>query len=227
MLKILHLYYDIMNMYGESGNIMALKDALDKEKVKYKIDCKSLHDKINFLEYDFIYIGTGQEESYSLVLEDLKKYKEDLKKYIESNKILLATGNALDLFSDLQILKFKSNKEDFRIIGEQTYTSDLIKHYIIGFQNRNTVIKENLETPLFKVTNGTGYTPNEKEEGIRKNNFYGTYLLGPLLIRNPYLLEYFVRTLLENKKMPYKALSHDIAYKAYNEYLNNFINKEQ
>ena len=192
-----------MNMYGESANIMALKDALDKEKVKYKIDCKSLHDKINFLEYDFIYIGTGQEESYSLVLEDLKKYKEDLKKYIESNK------------------------EAFRIIGEQTYTSDLIKHYIIGFQNRNTVIKENLETPLFKVTNGTGYTPNEKEEGIRKNNFYGTYLLGPLLIRNPYLLEYFVRTLLENKKMPYKALPHDIAYKAYNEYLNNFVNKEQ
>ena len=196
MIKILHLYYDIMNMYGESANIRALEHALDKEEVKYKIDFKSLHDDIKIMDYDFIYIGTGLDESYSLVLEDLKKYKEDLIKYIDANKFILVTGNALDLFSDLKILNFKSVKEDFRIIGEQVYTSDLIKNYVIGFQNRNTVIKEYSETPLFKVTTGTGFAPNNKNEGIRKNNFYGTYLLGPLLIRNPYLLEYFIKNLL-------------------------------
>ena len=73
MIKILHLYYDIMNMYGESANIRALEHALDKEEVKYKIDFKSLHDDIKIMDYDFIYIGTGLDESYSLVLEDLKK----------------------------------------------------------------------------------------------------------------------------------------------------------
>ena len=54
MIKILHLYYDIMNMYGESANIRALKKALDSEGVTYKIDCKSLYDEINIMSYDFI-----------------------------------------------------------------------------------------------------------------------------------------------------------------------------
>ena len=226
MIKILHLYYDIMNMYGESANIRALKKALDFEGVTYKIDCKSLYDEINIMSYDFIYMGTGLDESYPIVLEDLKKYKEDLSKYIDANKFILVTGNALDLFSDLKILKFKSVKEDFRIIGEQVYTTDLIKNYVIGFQNRDTVIKEYSETSLFKVTTGTGFAPNNKNEGIRKNNFYGTYLLGPLLIRNPYLLEYFTKNLLKSKNIKYKAMSHDTAYQAYDTYLKNFVNKE-
>lgn len=226
MIKILHLYYDIMNMYGESANVRALMHALDKEDVKYKVDFKSLHDDIKIMDYDFIYIGTGLDESYPIVLEDLKRYKEDLSKYIDANKFILVTGNALDLFSDLKILKFKSVKEDFRIIGEQVYTTDLIKNYVIGFQNRDTVIKEYSETSLFKVTTGTGFAPNNKNEGIRKNNFYGTYLLGPLLIRNPYLLEYFTKNLLKSKNIKYKAMSHDTAYQAYDTYLKNFVNKE-
>lgn len=226
MIKILHLYYDIMNMYGESANVRALMHALDKEDVIYKVDFKSLHDDIKIMDYDFIYIGTGLDESYPIVLEDLKRYKEDLSKYIDANKFILVTGNALDLFSDLKILKFKSVKEDFRIIGEQVYTTDLIKNYVIGFQNRDTVIKEYSETSLFKVTTGTGFAPNNKNEGIRKNNFYGTYLLGPLLIRNPYLLEYFTKNLLKSKNIKYKVMSHDTAYQAYDTYLKNFVNKE-
>ena len=226
MIKILHLYYDIMNMYGESANVRALMHALDKEDVKYKVDFKSLHDDIKIMDYDFIYIGTGLDESYPIVLEDLKKYKEDLSKYIDANKFILVTGNALDLFSDLKILNFKSVKEDFRIIGEQVYTTFLIKNYVIGFQNRDTVIKEYSETSLFKVTTGTGFAPNNKNEGIRKNNFYGTYLLGPLLIRNPYLLEYFTKNLLKSKNIKYKDMSHDTAYQAYDTYLKNFVNKE-
>ena len=55
-------------MYGESANIRALKKALDFEGVTYKIDCKSLYDEINIMSYDFIYIGTGLDESYPLVL---------------------------------------------------------------------------------------------------------------------------------------------------------------
>ncbi len=226
MIKILHLYYDIMNMYGESANVRALMHALDKQEVKYKVDFKSLHEEIKIMDYDFIYIGTGLDESYPLVLEDLKRYKDDLSKYIDSNKFILATGNALDLFSDLKILNFKSVKEDFRIIGEQVYTTDLIKNYIIGFQNRDSVIKEYSETPLFKVTTGTGFAPNNKNEGIRKNNFYGTYLLGPLLIRNPYLLEYFTKNLLKSKNLKYKKVPQDTAYQAYEAYLKNFVNKD-
>ena len=58
---------------------------------------------------------------------------------------------------------------------------------------------------------------------IRHNNFFGTYLLGPLLIRNPYFLEYIVKVLLDNKKLKWKRLNQDVSYAAYEEYLDNFV----
>ena len=104
MIKILHLYYDIMNMYGESANVRALMHALDKEDVKYKVDFKSLHDDIKIMDYDFIYIGTGLDESYPIVLEDLKKYKEDLSKYIDANKFILAGATRIGTSSGVSIM---------------------------------------------------------------------------------------------------------------------------
>ena len=55
----------------------------------------------------------------------------------------------------------------------------------------------------------------------KKNNFYGTYLLGPLLIRNPYFLEYLVKDILKDK---YKKSKEDISFKAYHEFIKNFVN---
>lgn len=222
--KLLHLYYDLLNMYGENGNIVALVKALEEQRIKVIVDFKSIDDDINFNDYDFIYVGTGNDEDYNLALNDLKKYKKELKKYIDSNKVLLATGNSLDLFAELNILDFKIKKIDFRIIGEQIYKTNIIDKTIIGFQNRDTVIKDNKENKLFDVIKGTGYEPNINIEGINKNNFYGTYLLGPLLIRNPYLLEYFVKLILDSKNIKYKQNNEGINYKAYEEFLKNFVN---
>ena len=63
-------------------------------------------------------------------------------------------------------------------------------------------------------------------EGINNNNFYGTYLLGPLLIRNPYFLEHLVKCITDQYKIDYVNVEHDISYKAYEEFLNNFVNKK-
>lgn len=221
-IKLLHLYYDIMNMYGESGNMTCLVRALENQGVKIHVDFKSLEDKIDFNKYDLIYLGTCLDESYPLILEDLKKYKDKLTKYINDNKFIIATGNALDLFGDLEILKFKTKKIDFRIIGEQIYNCNLVNKKVIGFQNRDTVITSSEENSLFEVLKGTGYEPNILLEGICKNNFYGTYLLGPFLIRNPYFLEYIVKELMKQKNYKYQKLKENVAYTAYYEYLKNF-----
>lgn len=222
-IKILHLYYDLLNMFGENGNVVALVKALEKQKVKVTVDFKSINDDIDINSYDFIYIGSGNDEDYELAKNDLKKYKEDLLEYIYSNKFLLATGNAINLFGDLNILNYKSKSIDFRIVGDQIYETKLFKRKIIGFQNRNKVIYDVLEKNIFTVLNGTGYEPNINIEGIIKNNFYGTYLLGPLLVRNPYLLDYLTKKLLKSKNIKYKEVKKDITYDAYNEFLKNFM----
>lgn len=228
--KILHLYYDLLNLYGESGNIIALRDALLDQGIKPIIDKKSLGDTIDFMQYDIVYLGEGSEYNQDLAREDILKYKDELNSYIESNKILIATGNSYELFGDkindkdaLGIFHFKSFYKSIttdvgdRLVNEEILDTDLIGSPIVGFVNRNSVndIKDGY---LFKVRKGYGNDVKDKYEGVHYKNFYGTYLLGPLLIRNPYLLDYILSNFLGNS---YKE--KDTAdKKAYEEYLKTY-----
>jgi len=220
MVKVLHLYYDLLNLYGENANLRALIRALEEQEVKVQVDFKSLGDDITINNYDFIYVGSGCYEDLQLVKEDFKRFSDDIKKYIDSNKFILATGNGTDLFAG--ILKYKTKHIDFRIVGDQLFKCNLIDKDVIGFQNRDMVMYDINEDSLFTVTSGTGSEPEVTTEGIVKNHFYGTYLLGPILIRNPYLLEYLVKELFKFNKIKYKEVKQGIAYKAYEQALVNF-----
>ena len=98
MITIAHLYYDLLNLYGESGNVKALKTALETAGIDVTVKLVTTDDTLNFSEYDFVYIGTGTEENQILALNHLLKYKEDIKKAINEGTFFLATGNAMELF---------------------------------------------------------------------------------------------------------------------------------
>ena len=232
-IKIAHLYYDLMNLYGEHGNILALAHHLEEHKVRVITHYLSVDDKIDFNKYDIFYIGSGNKESFDIVLNDILKRKEEIKEAIDNNKFFFVTGNALDLFGKsyhtlyeleketLDILKYEAHETDFRIVGEQVYKFPKLKEEVIGFENRNSVLKMVKENHLFDVIEGTGYVPKSVSEGIKKKNFYGTYLLGPIFIRNPYFTEYIVKEILNHKKIPYKFYKDEAETKAYHEYNNN------
>ena len=96
-IKIAHLYYDLMNLYGENGNILALTTALKRQGVKYTLKKVTKGEKIDFSKFDIFYMGMGNEENQMLVLEDLKRYKTEIKKIIKK-KIFIMTGNSYELF---------------------------------------------------------------------------------------------------------------------------------
>ena len=98
MIKIAHLYYDLMNLYGDNGNLKALKYQLDYQGIKSKIEFLTIGDNIDFSKYDFIYMGPGTDYNQKLVLKDIMKYKNNIKEAIDNNTFFLITGNALDLF---------------------------------------------------------------------------------------------------------------------------------
>lgn len=234
-IKIAHLYYDLMNLYGENGNIRALKRFIERQDIKCEIHFLTIGDKIDFTKYDVIYIGSGTEKSEFLVLNDIIKYKEDIKEAILKGKHFLITGNALELFGShitdeeakehvaLDIFPYYTVHQNFRIVGSVVYSTKLIKEKIIGFQNRCGIIYD-IDKPLFKVVEGSGSIPNMKKEGYLYKNFYGTYLLGPLFIRNPYLTNYLIKNIMKNKnkKYKFKMYNRTTEIKAYNAYLDNF-----
>ena len=105
--KIAHLYYDLMNLYGEQGNIIALKESLKNQNIETEIDLLSIGDDINFKDYDIFYIGTGSKESLLLTLEDIKKYTKDIKSAIKGGKVFISTGNSHELFGKSLTYKIK------------------------------------------------------------------------------------------------------------------------
>ena len=102
-----YLYYDLLNLYGDSGNIKALKYHLEEQGVKVDIKNISLNDEKKFDDLDLIYIGSGTNDNLMVALEDLKKDKKNLEKYIKDNKIIIATGNSVELFGNYIVTKEK------------------------------------------------------------------------------------------------------------------------
>jgi len=47
-IRIAHLYYDLMNLYGESGNIMALVKGFDNQDMDTEVIKLSINDRIDF-----------------------------------------------------------------------------------------------------------------------------------------------------------------------------------
>lgn len=216
-MKIAYLYYDFLNLYGESGNIKIIENVLKYNKIKHEVLYLSLNDDLNFDDYDLVYIASGTESNQKIALKHLMKYKKDIKRYIENNKYILITGNSVDMFGSkivadetyegLNILDYEV-KQEKRKMEEVYLDSDFLKNKIIGFVNNNSYMSE-LKYPLFK------------NEGIKYNNLYATYVLGPILVRNPEFLKYFLNK-LTGKKLKYDL---KLEIKAYNEFIKNFKEK--
>lgn len=225
MITIVHLYYDLMNLYGEHANIRALIEHFDKQGVKTKVLYLSKNDQIDFYKYDIYYMGMGTEKNQQIVLEDMMKYHSAIKKTIKS-KLFIITGNALELFGQdlitsdnkrintLGIFNYYTKNIPSRIVEETLMKTSLIKEPIIGFQNREGIIND-IDNYWFDVINGTGSNNEIKKEGYQQDYFYGTYLIGPLLVRNPYLTDYFVKLIMDKKGLKFKANKEGIEYQAY------------
>lgn len=214
-MKILHLYYDIMNLYGDYANIRAVEKILKSSGAEVYIDRISLGEKAQLEDYDFIFIGSGTEKNRCVVLSDFSKYKSELEKYIESKKPILMTGNSFEMLgksitlSDglsvegLGIFDFTVTEQDKkRNTGDVIYTADYLESPVVGFINKCSEIF-GISSPLFSVEMGLADNNESKTEGLRHNNLFATHITGPVLIKNPHFLKYIANIILE----PYAELT--------------------
>lgn len=206
-MKILHLYHDIMNLYGEYGNISALNRMLEKNNITCEVDRLSLQDNLELADYDFIYVGSGTENNQKYVMEHLSVYKEEIKQYIEAGKLLLMTGNSFEMlgsqitdtkgkvYEGLGLFNFTTTEQErTRTTADAIFTMEGNDRPLVGFINKCSTIA-GIENPLFTVKMGLANETQGKTEGIRHKNFFGTHLTGPMLVKNPYFLEYLTTIL--------------------------------
>ncbi|MEE0957457.1 MAG: glutamine amidotransferase [Ruminococcus sp.] len=210
-MKLLHLYYDIMNLYGDYANVSALCRMLEKSGKEVTLDRLSLYDTVDLTQYDFIYIGSGTENNQKLVLENLRRYTDDIKSYISSGKCALFTGNSFEMlgktitdssgkvYQGLGLLDFTVTEQNkTRVTGDVIYEADFLDKPLVGFVNKCSEIS-GIDNHLFTVKMGLGDREGSQTEGVRCNNLFGTHLTGPALMKNPHFLAYIAELVMGEK----------------------------
>ncbi len=207
--KILYLYYDIMNLYGESGNIRMMERILTDKGAQVEIDRKTITDSdIDFAQYDFIYCGAGTELSRDACIKHLARFRDSLKEAFENNIVMLFTGNSYEMLGktlhtaqgeDVEGLGFfdftVEEQTKNRYSGDVTLKCSLVEGQLIGYINKCSTV-QGIETSLFEITSVVG-TIKDTTDGIHKKNFFGTQVIGPVLVKNPAFAEYVAELILK------------------------------
>ena len=97
-IQLLHLYPDLMNLYGEYANVAALRRSLERQGAEVVVRTGTLYQDIDFSGADFLYMGAGTESAQLTALEDLRRYESAVRAALEQGAVVLATGNAMELF---------------------------------------------------------------------------------------------------------------------------------
>lgn len=219
-IKILHLYHDLMNLYGEYGNVKAMVRFFTKTGAEAEVIEKTITDALDFTDIDFIYLGAGTEKNQKIILNHLKNYEEGLKAYLEQGGYALFTGNSFEILGEkiydgdgncIQGLKFcpfeTREQKKQRMTGDAIVLYQGLEEPLVGFINKCSEIEGN-EQNGFKVEMGMGDKEGKKEEGLLWHSLIGTHLTGPVLIKNPHFLFELGKRLWEAKTGEY--LDHEV-----------------
>ena len=238
-LTIGHLYPDLLNLYGDRGNIQCLMKrclwrGIEAETIAFELD-----DNIDFSNLDIVLLGGGSDREQMLVCEKLKEIQKDFKEYVEQGGVVIAICGGYQLLGNyyktdmgtiegLSLVDMYTEQGEDRLIDNIVRQSELFDMPIVGFENHGgrTFIGEN--KPLGKVLYGSGNDGKSGYEGVVYKNVIGTYLHGPLLPKNPQLAdELILRALKKYGEDVTLSPLDDSQEKAANDYIyNRFVKKE-
>ncbi len=210
-MKIEILYKDLTNIYGDVGNIKILEKNLPDAEFIYT----SVNEKPYFVDnkVDMIYMGSMPDEYVDIILKALGKYKNRLKELIEDNTVMLFTGTAFELCGEY-ILENDNKQETLGLIDDIYFKRDKDHRHNSLFIGTFDDIKIVGNKSQFCYTYGENHYPfivaddrcmgmnkDTQKEGIYYKNFFGTQVLGPILILNPLFLKYLLGLLGKNDKL--------------------------
>lgn len=235
-LNIAHLYPELLNIYGDKGNVTAFSKRCLWRDIDVEITEINPGNKIDPDKYDFYFIGGGQDTQQIAVAEELQKQKQYLHQAADIGCVFLAIcggyqllghyyqphdGNKLEGISILDAYTVASNT---RYIGNVTIETPFTpSKTLVGFENHSGLTYLQGDTqPIGTVKVGNGNNGKDKTEGAVYKNVYGTYLHGSLLPKNPQFTDYLITLALERKfgKISLKPLDDEIELFAHKKVVN-------
>jgi len=220
-LRLAHLYPDVMNIYGDRGNVIALRYRCEQRGIELEVDEIDVGDGFNPDDYDLVLIGGGQDREQRRIADDLVAKGPALKAAIDDGLPALAVCGGFQLFGhryvdheggiipgigvfDLET-RHPGPRAD-RCIGDVVLATDFGD--LVGFENHGgrTYLAAG-QAPLGHLKRGFGNNAEDGMEGARTKNAFGTYLHGSLLPKNPALADELIRLALQRRYGPDATLA--------------------
>lgn len=221
-IKILHMYADMLDLYGDSGNMEIISYRCKMRGIECCIDKYSVDSEIpDFSSYDLIYIGGGADLEQQHISDDLQKCRDGIENAYKNGSFLFlicggyqlmgkyyrdADGNdipGLGIFDYYTIAEPNRRKRCIgNIVIRTEFTGKNVD--IVGFENHGGQTK-GVKTPLGSVLYGHGNCTKSSHEGYFEKNVIATYMHGPCLSKNPEISDYIIEYCLNrNSAAPVK-----------------------
>ena len=214
-LKICHLYPDVLNLYGDGGNIRCLTRRLQWRGLEAELVKMPIGSRESLAGVDLVFVGGGQDFEQQVLLEDLHRGRDrELCAAIEDGVTVLAIcggyqmlggyyetcdGQRCDFIGALDLYTVGAKK---RMIGNYMFrvADELGGTTVVGFENHSgrTRLGSSVQ-PLGTVLAGFGNNGEDRTEGARYKNVFGTYSHGPMLPKNPDFADLLLRTALARR----------------------------
>ena len=228
--RIAHLYPKLLNIYGDGGNILTLQKRCKWRGIEVEIEEINVGDSIK--EHDIYFIGGGQDAQQIEVSKELQKHKDFLTKERDRGAVFLGICGGYQLFGHyyqphngekllgIGLLDAYTVAGSNRFIGNVTAKTEYTTpNTLVGFENHSGLTYLQGDTkPLATVVIGNGNNGQDKAEGARFKNVFGTYLHGSFLPKNVHFADYMIELALGEKIEPLDDMVEQEAH-------NNLVNK--
>ncbi len=207
-----YLYGDLMNIYGDTGNIIALKKRAEWRGIEVIIKTFTIGNKLSKGDADLFFFGGGQDQQQELVARDLVVSGKGkiIKQEIGRGVPLLSVCGGYQLLGEYYRPHKGAKLEGISLFPVFTLASfdrmignivvQTMFGQLVGFENHSgkTYLKKNA-VPLGMIIKGFGNNAKDKTEGCIYKNAIGCYMHGSLLPKNPKLADWLIKKALEVK----------------------------
>ena len=223
-LTIVHLFPELLNLYGDGGNVIALTRRLQWRGLPVEVREVGMGDAMDFSQADIVFIGGGADREQMIVKDAMVARKSELSAYVADGCVLLAVcggyqflghSYAMDdvVVEGLGVIDMETVRGEGRLIGNAVIQSDICDAPIVGFENHGgrTTLGPDAK-PLGRVLGKTfGNNGEDGFEGVHQGNLVGTYLHGPLLPKNPQVADYLIARAFDRRGDALELVSLDDA----------------
>ena len=213
-IRIIHFYPDLMNLYGSYANISVLQRVLERAGAEVTVERVAPGQDCDLTGADFLFMGAGTERRQKAAAQDFLRFADAVKAAAEAGTAMLFCGTAMELlgkvitdadgqdFVGIGLADFASTQGKRRMVEDVYGTTDLYSEPVVGFINKCSILK-GIDTPLLTATAlGYGNEGPVTAEGFRCKNVFASHLTGPILGKNPKLLETVADAIFRRQNAP-------------------------